>query len=442
MSILIKNGTLITMNPTRDIFKGDILIEEDRISKIGSLKSEQAAQIIDASGKLVIPGLVQSHIHLCQTLFRGMADDLELLDWLRLKIWPLEAAHDEESLYYSALLGCGELLRGGTTAIIDMATVHHTDALFNAVSEAGIRYLGGKCMMDQGTPDDLLREDREESIRESLDLMNKWHDREQGRIRYAFCPRFVPSCSQELLKNVQQLSAQYDISVHTHAAENRSEIEWVEKERGMRNIEYLDELGLCNNRLILAHCIHLDENEKIILADRQVNVAHCPSCNLKLGSGIAPIPDLLVRGCQVSIGADGAPDNNNLSMFMEMRMAALIQKPLHGATSMPAPTVFEMATLGGAKAMGLEDEIGSLEIGKKADLAIIDINNWHNSPAGAANYYAQLVYQLHSRDVETTIVDGKVLMNKGELVSISQPEVLAQADASLQRVRRRAGSDV
>lgn len=439
MSILIKNGTLITMNPQREILKADLLIEKDRISRIGKIEPVQADKIIDASDKLIIPGLIQSHIHLCQTLFRGMADDLELLDWLRLKIWPLEAAHDEESIYYSALLACGELLRGGTTAIIDMATINHTEALFNAVSMAGIRYLGGKCMMDQGAPDALLWEDRNKSIRDSLDLMHKWHGRENGRIRYAFCPRFVPSCSQELLTTVKQLSDQYGVPVHTHASENRAEIELVEKERGMRNIKYLDELGLCNERLILAHCIHLDEEEKNILAGQQVNVAHCPSCNLKLGSGIAPIPDLLKRGVPVSIGADGAPDNNNLSMFIEMRMAALIQKPLHGATSMPAQTVFEMATLGGARAMGLEHEIGSLEVGKKADVAIININNWHNWPASAANYYAQLVYQVQTQDVYSTIVDGKILMRDGELSSISKQEVLSRTEICLERVKRRAG---
>jgi len=439
MAILIKNGSLVTMNPGREILNADLLIEGDRISKIGKISPEPADEIIDASGKIVIPGLVQTHVHLCQTLFRGMADDLELLDWLRSRIWPLEAAHDEESIFYSALLACGELLRGGTTAIIDMATLKHTNSIFNAVSKAGVRYLGGKCMMDKGGPDALLLEEREQSITESLDLMHKWDGHENGRIRYAFCPRFVPSCSHGLLKTVQELSDQYRIPVHTHASENRSEIELVEKERGMRNIKYLDELGLCNERLILAHCIHLDEEEKNILTARQVNIAHCPSCNLKLGSGIAPIPDLLQRGARVSLGADGAPANNNLSMFIEMRMAALIQKPLHGASCMPAQTVFEMATLGGARAMGLEKEIGSLEIGKKADIAIINIDNWHSWPASAANYYAQLVYQVQTQDVYATIVDGKKLMQNGELTRLSKAEVLKQTESCLQGLKKRAG---
>jgi len=320
-----------------------------------------------------------------------------------------------------------------------MATIHHTDALFEAVSKAGLRYLGGKCMMDKGEPGALLLEDREESIRESLDLLGKWHGRENGRIRYAFCPRFVPSCSEELLKTVQQLSTRHNVPVHTHASENHAEIELVEKQCGMRNIKYLDELGLCNEGLILAHCIHLDEEEKNILTARRINVAHCPSCNLKLGSGIAPVPNLLGRGVNVSIGADGAPANNNLCMFIEMRTAALIQKPLQGAGSMPAQTVFEMATLGGARAMGLENEIGSLEIGKKADIAIINTDDWHNWPVSAANCYAQLVYQVQTGDVYATMVDGRILMQNGEFKSMSKEEIKTQAEKSLQRVKGKIG---
>lgn len=439
MSVLIKNGTLITMNPTREIINTDLLIEGDRIAQIAAIDSSRADTVIDAQGKLVIPGLIQTHIHLCQTLFRGMADDLELLDWLRLRIWPLEAAHDEESLYYCALLACGELLRGGTTSVIDMATLKHTDSVFKAVSLAGVRYLGGKCMMDKGGEDALLVEDRDLSIRESLDLMKKWNGYDNGRIRYAFCPRFVPSCSHELLKQVRMLSEQYKIPVHTHASENRSEIELVEKEHGLRNIKYLDKLELCNDRLILAHCIHLDEEEKNILVKNKVNIAHCPSCNLKLGSGIAAIPDLLKRGGNISIGADGAPANNNLSMFVEMRLAALIQKPWYGASSMSAQTVFEMATLGGARAMGLEQEIGSLEIGKKADIAVVNIENWHCWPVSNANYYAQLVYQVQTQDVDSTIVDGQILMQNGELKSLPKKEIFRRAESCLNNVKKRAG---
>lgn len=440
MSILIKNGTLLTMNSDREVLKADLLIEKDRISCIGDIADSGAEQIIDAEGMLIIPGLIQTHIHLCQTLFRGMADDLELLDWLNLRIWPLEANHDQESLYYSAMLACAELLRGGTTSIIDMATVYHTDSVFQAVSRAGIRYLGGKCMMDHGEQNArLLAEDTDSSIQESVDLLEKWNGKANGRINYAFCPRFVPSCSEKMLQEVKNLSDQYQVRVHTHASENRSEIELVEKERGMRNITYLNKLGLCNEKLILAHCIHLDEEEKNILIDNKVNIAHCPSCNLKLASGIAPLPELIERGAVVSIGADGAPANNNLSMQLEMRTAALIQKPLHGPTTMSAEKVFELATLGGAKALGMESELGSLEIGKKADIAIVDLNNYHCWPPNAAGVYSQLVYQAQTQDVYCTIVDGQMLMMDGEILTIDDAELKKQTVSSLERVSKRAG---
>ena len=439
MSILIKGGTLVTMNPQRQILQEDILIEADRISRIGKIVPDKDDQVIDAKGMLVIPGLIQTHVHLCQTLFRGMANDLELLDWLNLRIFPLEAAHDEESLYYSAILGCAELLRGGTTSIIDMATVNFTDSVFAAADRAGIRYLGGKCMMDHGAQGALsLVEDTSSSIQESLDLMQRWEGKANGRLCYAFCPRFVPSCSHELLREVQALSTRYEVPVHTHASENLAEIELVESERGKRNIIYLDQLGLCNERLIMAHCIHLSDEEKRILVASRSNVAHCPSSNLKLASGVAPIPELLELGVNASLGADGAPCNDNLSMFMEMRLAALIQKPLHGATSMPAQKVFEMATLGGARAMGMENELGSLEIGKKADIVVIDLNKWHTWPAQGADIYGQLVYQVQTQDVYCTIVDGQILMLAEELLTIPEREVKEKSAKSWGRVCQRA----
>ena len=440
MSILIKNATIVTMNKNRDVFCGDLLIENDRISRIGKLDRYTADMIINADNQLLLPGFIQSHVHLCQVLFRGMADDLELLDWLQQRIWPLEASHDEESLYYSSLLGCAELLRGGTTAIIDMATVNHTESVFTAVKQAGIRYLGGKCLMDHGqdVPPTLL-DTPEKALQESLEFYQRWNNYDNGRIRYALCPRFVVSCSDVLLREVASLSQQYQIPVHTHASENQGEIELVERERGIRNIIYLDSLGLCNDSLILAHCIHLADDEIKILTESQTNIAHCPGSNLKLGSGIAPIPPLLNLGARVSLGADGAPCNNNLSIFMEMRLAALIQKPFHGPRSMPAQTVVEMATRGGARAMGLEHEIGSLEEGKKADMVLISLDGWHTRPQNAASVYSQLVYQAQASDVTATIVDGHLLMKDGYLLSIDEEKVKSAAEVSLQRISQRAG---
>lgn len=440
-TILIRNAQIVTMNANEEILHGDIRIEDARIAAIGpDLDASGADRVIDASGRTVIPGFVQTHIHLCQTLFRGKGDDLELLDWLRKRIWPLEAAHDEESIYYSAMLGIGELLQSGTTTIVDMETVHHTDSAFQAIAASGIRALSGKVMMDRKGSDIPLplQEETKASLQESVDLLEKWHNHDNGRIRYAFSPRFVISCTDELLREVASLSDRYQVNVHTHASENLGEIELVEQMTGMRNIAYLDHIGLATDRLILAHCIWLDDNEKRIIRERGVHVSHCPGSNLKLASGIAEVPDMLDTSISVSLGADGAPCNNNLDMFNEMRLAALIQKPIHGPTAMDARSVFRMATIGGAKAVGMSSEIGSLEVGKKADLAILNLNQFHTFPSFDVDIISRIVYSATRADVETTIVDGKVLMDRGVMLTVDKDVTLREADRSIRRLLQRS----
>lgn len=438
-SLLIKNAQIVTMNAKEEIIRGDLLINEDRIESVGpSLNEAIADRVIDASGRTVIPGFIQTHIHLCQTLFRGKGDDLELMDWLKERIWPLEASHDEESIYYSAMLGIGELLQSGTTTIVDMETVNHTDFAFRAIAQSGIRALSGKVMMDKGNEVPIgLQEKTAESIQKSVDLLEKWHMYDSGRIQYAFSPRFVVSCTEELLREVQKLSTHYNVKVHTHASENKGEIAIVEQETGMRNVVYLDHLGLANERLILAHCIWLDEQEKRIIKERGVHVSHCPGSNLKLASGIADVPDLLDAGSSISLGADGAPCNNNLDMFNEMRLAALIQKPIHGPTSMNARTVFKMATIGGARAVGMDHEIGSIEIGKKADLAILNLNHFHTFPSYDVDPISRIVYSATRADVETTVVNGQIVMENNIMKTIDKETVLKEADASIKRLLSR-----
>ena len=430
-SILIKNGTVVTMNPGRDILKGtDVLVENDRIREIGQGLAQEADEVIDATGRIVIPGLIQTHIHLTQTLFRGLADDLELMDWLKLRIWPLEAAHDFETNAISARIGIAEMLMGGTTCIVDMGTVNHFDAIAETVRDTGFRAFLGKCMMDHGdeVPAGLM-EETGASLRESEAALKKWHETANGRIRYAFAPRFVVSCTEELLLKVREMADHHGVMVHTHASENRGEIALVEEERGMRNIVYLNKLGMAHDRLVLAHCIWLDEEEKRIVADQGIRVAHCPSCNMKLASGIAQIPELLEMGASVSIGADGAPCNNNLDMFREMRTAALLQKVrLLSPTALPAGQVFELATLGGARALHMKDELGSIEPGKKADLAIVDLDKIHAAPGCDRDPIAQLVYTATAGDVSHTIVDGKVLMRERKLTTIDLGQTLADGN--------------
>lgn len=439
--LLIKNAEIVTMNSREEILKGDLLVEGNRIVSVGDYVPETSAdQIIDASGRTVIPGFIQTHIHLCQTLFRGKADDLELMDWLRKRIWPLEAAHDQDSIYVSAMLGIGELIAGGSTTIVDMETVHHTNEAFTAIEKSGIRALSGKVMMDKG--EDVpagLQENTEDSIQESVDLLEKWNGRDNGRIQYAFAPRFVISCTEELLTRVRDLSTKYNVFVHTHASENRGEIAIVEQDTGMRNIVYLDHIGLAGKRLILAHCIWLSDEEKEIIRRRGIHVSHCPGSNLKLASGIASVPQMAEMEINLGLGADGAPCNNNLDMFHEMRLAALIHKPANGPLAMQARHVFRMATIEGARAVGMEKEIGSIEAGKKADLAIVNLNHLHCSPSFGTDPISRIVYSAISSDVETTIINGKIVMDNHRLKTIDKDLVLKESERAIERLMKRAG---
>jgi len=434
--MIIRNVNIVTMNPKRDIVFGDIMVEGNRIVKIGKI-NEKNTHEIDGSGLTVLPGFIQTHVHLCQVLFRNLADDLNLMDWLQRNIWPFEAAHSPSSIKISARLGIAELIKGGTTSILDMGTVHHTDYIFEEIVDTNYRAISGKVMMDfdVGTPEKLI-EETGRSIKESEALFGRWHNKGNGRVKYAFCPRFAVTCSDELLETVKDIALEKKTLVHTHASENRKEVEIVKMRTGMTNITYLDSIGLLNHNLCTAHCIWVTEDEIQLLAKSNTKVLHCPSANLKLGSGIAPIPEMLEKGISVSIGGDGTPCNNNLDMFWEMRLAALIQKPRLGAEVMPAEKVFEMATLGAASALGLGDEIGSIEIGKKADIILLDLNRIHNSPMD--NIYSQIVYSAKSEDVYTVIIDGNIVMKDRELLTIDEKKLMSDADREIKLLLDRA----
>ncbi|GGF99852.1 5'-deoxyadenosine deaminase [Paenibacillus abyssi] len=435
---LIRNAVILTMNATDDVLHGDVLIEGNRIAKVGANLDAQADITIEAEGKVLLPGFVQTHIHLCQTLFRGRADDMALIDWLRKRIWPLEAAHSEDSVYYSAMLGIGELIRSGTTTILDMETVNHTESAFLAIRESGIRAVAGKVMMDHGTEvPPALQEDTEQSLQKSVDLLEKWHGAAGGRIQYAFCPRFVVSCTEELLVGVRDLSESYGVKVHTHASENETEIAIVEAERGMRNIVYLDHIGLARPNLILAHCIWLDEEERKIIRERGVKMTHCPGSNMKLASGIAQVALLHGEGIAVGIGADGAPCNNNLDMFQEMRLTAFLQKVQHGPTVMDARKVLRMATMGGAEVLGMQRDIGSVEEGKLADLQLLDLEDFHVYPSFDADWFSRVVYAATRGDVDTVLIDGEIVMEGRIVRTMDKKVVLKEADHALRRLLER-----
>jgi len=432
-TLVIKGATVITLDSKNHVFQGDVLIDRERIAALGPSLAAKGAEVIDAHGQVLLPGFVQTHVHLCQTLFRGAADDLALIDWLKKRIWPMEAAHTPESIYASARLGIAELIRGGTTCALTMETVNHTEQVFRAVEESGFRATVGKCMMDRGdqVPEG-LREQTETSLAESLELLERWHGAADGRIRYCFAPRFALSCSRELLKQVGQLARERGVLVHTHASENKDEIEIVERETGRRNIEYLDEVGLAASHVVLAHCVHLNNSEMEVLSRTGTHVVHCPSSNLKLGSGFAPIVALLDRGISVSLGADGAPCNNRLDMFTEMRTATLIQKALHGAETLPALTMLRMATIDGARALGLDKEIGSIEVGKRADLTLLNLGALHTTPH--PDTVSTIVYAAEASDVDTVIIDGRVVMRTRELMTLDEQAVIREAKEQSERL--------
>jgi len=439
-ALAIRGGTLVTMDAKRTVALGDLLIDDaGRIEAIAAPDGAQPAnRSIDATGRVVVPGLVQAHVHLCQTLFRGLAEERPLLSWLRERIWPLEAAHDPDSLRASARLGIAELLLGGTTTILDMGTVAHTDTLFETAAAAGIRYTGGKAMMDtgDGVPAGLL-ETTAATLKESDRLAQKWHGAEAGRLRYAYCPRFALTCTLDLLRSVAVRARAEDMLVHTHASEQRAETELVRKQFGASNIALLADLGLANANACLAHCVWPEPEELDKLATTGASVVHCPSCNLKLGSGIAPVVDYLDRGINVALGSDGAASNNRLDGWEELRLAALLATCRGGPDALPAADAFELATVGGARAMGLDAEIGSLETGKQADLAIVDLRAPH--AVGPEDVYTRLVYSACAGDVRTVLVGGRVLVDEGVPTTLPGDEVCTDAVAQRARVVARAG---
>lgn len=443
-SYLLRGGVLIPMSGDSLELRGDLLVEGGRITALGAVEPPPGVQVIDCTGCAVMPGLVQAHVHLCQTLCRGRADDLALLDWLHQRVLPYEAALDEDDLTLAAELGCAELLLSGTTAILDMGTVHHEDALCAAVSRSGLRATVGKAMMDLG--DGLpkaLREATRDSLIKSDALAARWHGAASGRLRYAYAPRFVLSCTDELLRGVVErvtADATAGLRIHTHAAEQLDEVAIVRARYGTGNIAALESLGLGGPQVVLAHCVHLGDGEREQLARSGTHVAHCPASNLKLGSGIAQVVELLAAGVNVALGCDGAPCNNRLDGFAELRLAALLQKGRLGPASLPAAQVLELATMGGARALGLGAEIGSLTVGKRADVTVIDLTALSALPAHAP--ISSIVYAVAAADVRHVFVDGRWLVESGTLrpeTGLDIERLRAVSQERMPKLLRRAG---
>jgi 5-methylthioadenosine/S-adenosylhomocysteine deaminase len=432
-SVVLRGGRILTLDPARPELEGDVVSVDGALTQVGgSAEIPAGAEVLDARGCVVMPGLVQTHIHTCQTLARGRADDLALLDWLERVVWPYEAALSAEDVACAARLATAELLLGGTTAIQDMGTVHHEAAALEVLAGSGIRALAGKAMMDAGerVPKG-LRETTEASMSESVALCREWQGAANGRLGYAFAPRFVLSCSEGLLRETVAEARRLGARIHTHASENRDELAAVRRERGDDNVAYLDAVGMTGPDVGLAHCVWLTAAEKDILARTRTRLLHCPSSNLKLASGVAEIPELVAAGVQVSIGADGAPCNNNLDGFLELRLAALLHKPRCGPKAVPAGDALALATRAGAEALGLSG-VGVLTPGNRADVIAVEVDTPHAAPTASAA--SAVVYACRSADVRHVVVDGVPRVRGKELLGVDLSALVADARTRAHRI--------
>ncbi|PAU82863.1 ethylammeline chlorohydrolase [Halorubrum salipaludis] len=431
-------GTVIA-DPETVIPDGAVVVEGETIAAVGDAETlrEEYPDRERRELDIVAPGLVGGHVHSVQSLGRGIADDAALLDWLFDAVLPMEAAMDADATRAAAELGYLECLESGTTTVVDHLSVNHAGEAFEAAVETGIRARLGKVLMDKESPEGLI-EDTDAALAESESLIREHHGAAGGRVRYAVTPRFAVSCTEACLRGCRDLADSYDgVTIHTHASENEDEIAAVEKDTGMRNVLWLDEVGLTGPDVTLAHCVHTDEAEREVLADTDTVVTHCPSSNMKLASGIAPVQDYLDRGIAVALGNDGPPCNNTLDPFTEMRQASLLGKvDARDPTRLPAPTVLEMATTNGARAAGF-DRLGTLREGQRADVIGLTTDRTRATPLH--DPLSHLVYAAHGDDVTFTMVDGEVRYDDGEHVGIDADAVRERATRHAKRVVDEAG---
>ncbi len=436
------------MDRAGTLIAGDLLVKDGAIAAIGAqvapmlaaLPGGRADDTFDASGAFVLPGLVHGHLHLCQTLFRGHAEQADLLAWLRESIWPMEAAHTESSIAASARLGLAELIEGGVTCVNDMGTVRHTGTVAEVLEESGIRAVFGKALMDQGerVPAGLLETPRA-ALDEALALAKRWNGAAAGRLSVSLAPRFVLSCSEALWRDVAAASAEHGLLIHTHLAESPNENREVEAAVGTTAARYFAARGVLGPRFVGAHGVWLahDECESLHAADAAL--VHCPGSNLKLGSGFAHVRRWKDAGIRCGLGSDGAACNNRLDTFHEMSLAAGISRVLEPARPLTAREVLELATRGGAEALGLGSTTGSLETGKAADVIVIDASAPHHAP-GAPDPYATVVHSARATDVRLTMVAGRALYRDGAWATLDPERAASDARAEMRGLLARMES--
>ena len=419
-TILIKNALILNPNNFENK-KQSLLIKDDLIAEISdSIDDANVDKIIDAEGKILLPGLINTHTHLSMTLFRGLADDLSLDSWLNDHIWPMEANLNGEYCYIGALLGAVELIKSGTTTFSDM--YFYMEDVARAVEDAGIRAVLSYGMIDFGDA-----ERREGEIKANLDLFKSCNGMADGRIKVFFGPHSPYTASEELLIKVRQLADEYNMGIHIHVSETQKEINDVSEEKGLRPFEYLEKIGFLGPDVVAAHCVWLSDNEIEIIKKHGVKVSHNPCSNMKLASGISPVSKLIENDVCVSIGTDGASSNNNLDLIEELKTASLLQKvSTLDPKVLSSDEAIEMATIKGAEALGLSDEIGSIEVGKKADIILIDTNSANMVP-DSSSLSSNVIYSANGSNVDTTICNGKVLMENKKLTVLDEDEIYAKA---------------
>ena len=418
--ILVINGALLTLDANHtEIVDGAVAISQDTITAVGSangFSDWSAARVVDAGGGIIMPGLINTHTHAAMTCFRGLADDLQLMNWLNEHIFPAEAKLDDQKVYLGTLLACAEMIMSGTTCFCDMYLFE--DAVARAASEAGMRAVVGEVLYDFDSPN---YGPIEKGFEYTQKLIDAW--RADPLVTIAVEPHSTYLCAPELLKKAFQLTQSLRLPLVIHLAESKSEVDQIKERYGRTPVEHLAELGILAPNVLACHCVELTENDIHLLQRFDVKVAHNAESNMKLASGVAPIPELLDKGICVGLGTDGCASNNNLDLFLEMDTVAKLHKARTlDPTTMDALSVLKMATIQAARALGLDHLIGSLEAGKKADLIIIDTNKPHLTPMYSP--VSHLVYAAMGSDVATTIINGRVVMENGSLNTMDLRKVM------------------
>lgn len=432
VDLIIRGGAVVTMDAERRIIEnGAVAVRRGEIVAVGKtneiLGKFSSRQIINANGKVVIPGLINTHTHIPMTLFRGISDDLDLNEWLQKYIFPAEAKNVTEAFVRAGTqLGLAEMIRGGTTTYCDM--YYFEDAVAQETARAGMRAVLGETIIDFPVPDNKTPQ---EAMRYTERFVNKWKN--HALIVPAYAPHAPYTVSEENLKAIRAAADKQNATVIIHLAETEKEVADILGLKSVRPVAYLDRIGFFNDKTIAAHVVHANESELDILKARGVGVAHNPQSNMKLASGVARVPQMLARNIALGLGTDGAASNNDLNLWEEMDTAAKLHKLFSKDPKVvTAEQAFMMATLGGARALHLEEKIGSLEAGKRADIVIVDFDQMHQTPF--YNYYSHLVYATKASDVSTVIIDGRVVMREKRLLTLDENVIKKNATLYRQKI--------